>query len=157
MAPLVQADLGPLTPPTPQVPRGGPPPAPPILHCRSLTPLGKHQPHHIRSSGQACVLSDGICLVALPHLGPALWLGGLWLPEEPLPATGGKSAPSSPSGLVTWAEATGWMVLYVGQGGDRRLGSELQRTELGVGLLNLPGPLFPHLLNGRCTRNRSAH
>ncbi|XP_025311934.1 inter-alpha-trypsin inhibitor heavy chain H3-like isoform X1 [Canis lupus familiaris] len=27
-------------------------------------------------------------MVALPHLGPALWLGGLWLSEKPLPATG---------------------------------------------------------------------
>lgn len=46
---------------------------------------------YIRKAGQTCVLSNGDYVVALPCLGPALWLGDLWLSKKPTPASRGES------------------------------------------------------------------
>lgn len=37
------------------------------------------------------MLSNGDYVVALPCLGPALWLGDLWLSKKPPPAARGES------------------------------------------------------------------
>lgn len=46
---------------------------------------------YIRKAGQTCVFSNGDYVVALPCLGPALWLGDLWLSKKPTPAARGES------------------------------------------------------------------
>ena len=77
---LVQVDPGPSLHPCPASRGNLPPPAPPALMQVDDPTWENIRLAHIRSPGQASILSNGVDSVALPHLHPALRLGSLWLP-----------------------------------------------------------------------------